>query len=278
MEVKNKTLDFLLYSYFNILPDDFEKPSPEEKIALKCAQRAYLDLNRTLRFNDKLNNDKIRKDEKEKIKNDRKIFREEICKIIIKGILENLINTDCKKSFDKNHKELCENIRNEANEFKKDSCKDEYVLSSIPYNKNEIERDKFRFYDGHAQKWLNMTLKYMSILSLWDDKFDKINSFLHIPIDSYIIETVWHEGYPENGKGQLENKDNINKFDITLPADNKIRKNKYSSDKIVPWSKWTYDEYFSFQDSLRKSKLLNGKKPIEWENIAWIEATKKNNG
>lgn len=93
---------------------------------------------------------------------------------------------------------------------------------------------------GQAQKWVNMTLKYLLVLDYEID--NTIINQLHIPIDSIIIE-------------KAQKKDLIDKETIG---------------KDFSWSKINnYSDYKKIQENLR-SKLGN-QTPIEWEFQAWNE-------
>ena len=93
---------------------------------------------------------------------------------------------------------------------------------------------------GQAQKWINMTIKYLYILEA--QTFDEVFGFLHIPIDNYILAAV--------------NK----QFGIKYPD--------------IPWSRW--DDYFNiyldFQNKIR-SKVTDIE-PLRWEFRNWIKYTK----
>ena len=115
------------------------------------------------------------------------------------------------------------------------------------------ESEDKAFHYGQAQKWLNMTLKYMIIMGFWTKKFNSIIEVLHVPVDSYIMEAA-------------------SILEIMLP-----RKNgdygKYFESSSKPWSKWNKDDYVKFQENLRialKNKNPS-ETPIEWEAHAWIE-------
>lgn len=245
-------MDFLIFDYFKITPDEFNNGNLD-CIILKCAKRAYLDLNRTLRFS---------KDSNAK---EHDSFCDEISKQIRDRIIKELPNiTD--KNFDEIHNDICNKIVSLARNYKGKT--DSLVLSVIKNNKNE-KIDQKIFYYGQAQKWLNMTLKYMYLLGFWDDDFKRFSKVLHVPIDNYIIEAVWHEGETENNKIKLKNK--IWLIKIPSPYGDSVRKNKYNQEIIISWSKWSEDEYKDFQIKLRKHPLLEGKSPLEWENDIWIK-------
>lgn len=204
MKIEKATLEFLWYSYFGVSMQKAETMNKNNLIEI-CAKRAYRDLNRTLRFT---------KDYKDK-KDDDKDFCNKVCEFITENISK-LFNAG---SFDNEHKELCSTLKTNANDT------------------GYFEKD---FTYGHAQKWLNMTLKYMLLMGFWKEQFEKIKNELHVPVDSYIIKKFRKEFKP---------------------------KYKYNES----WSTWEdYDNvYMQFQKELRCS--IKGKAPIEWEGPAWIE-------
>lgn len=223
-KVKQETLEFLWYSYFGISIKNAEKmcekklcEKDRKNLVIICAKKAYLDMNRTLKFkSDERNN-----------------FCADICNVIAEE-MEILLNSN-PENFDKSHEAVCEKII--------DKAKSKYVL-------------KEEFHYGQAQKWLNMTIKYMWLMGFWKDKYTKLEPVLHVPVDRYIIEAVW---------------DNE---DVILPLiPEKICKNgkrgAYSDEKVKSWGKWEREEYINFQNSLREK--LNGEIPIKWESSVWIE-------
>ena len=53
-----------------------------------------------------------------------------------------------------------------------------------------------RFTVGHAQKWLNMTLKYIFVLGDRVRGYDHVFAFCHVPFDSFIIAMAAPLGLP----------------------------------------------------------------------------------
>ena len=146
-------------------------------------------------------------------------------------------------------------------------CNDLVNLYSEIYNKHNSELSAFTF--GNAQKWLNMTTKYIYLICvIFSDcteqypfkqstynKFIEFESALEIPVDSFILEKIWYD-LPE----------------VELPLRNNSKRNgKWSSEKVIPWSQWNKDMYVAFRTSLAQ-KI---DKPILWENPAWIEIAQK---
>lgn len=258
-EVKNnkafdKAFDFLLYSYFGIKESDLNDQSKKDipYICAKCAKRAYLDLARTVKYNyssSKLEEMKSKKSSEED-RDEANNFIESKNNLI-KNICENILShietkegeISFKNSdFDDWHKAKCEEIKEKMNgNYETVNNSDEKVL-------------KKSFTIGQAQKWVNMTLKYLWLLDALPDNIDEND--LHIPIDSYIIEIAYdNKNKFENALGLLEEK----------PKDS--------------WSKLSeYEEYFKIQEAIRKAiktNTTNETIPIKWGSLAWIEVAEK---
>ena len=152
----------------------------------------------------------IDEDDKEKIKIEK-------CRVVdcLKGlIIEKQINKIIDQpSFDEWHSKLCEAVT-----------------------------DKKFYTFGQAQKWVNMTLKYLLVLDY--EPVLRLIQYLHVPIDKVVV------GKALEGEHPL--------FDG-------------NPDEYLPWSKKIKDgpknNYYKFQDSLRKA--IKGLHPIQWEFKAW---------
>lgn len=98
-----------------------------------------------------------------------------------------------------------------------------------------------------------MTLKYLWLLNTLPTGVKP--EYLHVPIDSYIIEIAY---------------DNKNKFGNALELEKKPKKS---------WSKLPeYKKYFEIQEAIReaiKTNTTNETIPIKWESLAWIEVAEK---
>lgn len=135
------------------------------------------------------------------------------------------------------------------------------------YSNNNLQ-DVFSY--GNAQKWVNMTLKYLYLLSGISAEYDsefisriirirKYASELYIPIDSYIIDVLWTD------------------HNVNLPVKEEVhvdRNKNYSVPSIYVkgWSNWTKAEYLSVNDSVKQMCGLN---PMEWEAEKWISRAKE---
>lgn len=213
-EMKKEATAFLLYSYFGS-----EKIDNDMKMS--CAYRAYLDLARTVKYTCAT------------AKKDKDFERKKKDKIneINKYIVDEIEKYSCKNVFNDWHCEQCKKI-----------------IDLMKKSQPKIVED---FTYGQAQKWLNMTLKYLWMLKLLSERINEWD--LHVPIDSYIIDAI-------TGKGK--------KNELYLEFD----KNKNEYELKTPWSQWTYaDKYINLQNEIdKKIKKRGCKSRIEWESKAWI--------
>lgn len=164
-----------------------------------ASRRAYRDMNRTIRFGNL------------------EVTARETVRKIIDGLLETeIISITQKKQtqmeYDNWHQILSTKIIAE-------------------YDKRGIH-----FTYGQAQKWINMTLKYLYVLC--PDKVKDTFNYLHIPLDNYIFNVAQKE------------------FDIKYPT--------------KPWSRWeSYDDYMEYQKAIRNN--LTDVAPLRWEFIFWLK-------
>jgi hypothetical protein len=54
-----------------------------------------------------------------------------------------------------------------------------------------------RFTVGHAQKWLNMTLKYLFVLGDRVPGYEHVFAFCHVPLDKFVIAMATPQGLPQ---------------------------------------------------------------------------------
>ncbi|MDD6727798.1 MAG: hypothetical protein PUE08_01050 [Eubacteriales bacterium] len=212
--------NILIYALLGITADD-----SQENAVRKIAREAYLTMCRTINY------DKSVTDEDKN-----KAFLS-VCEEIIEALkkmqteynnafkeanseLKNSKHTigDIRKqqaqvlqsSFDKIHKTTCDNII------------ERFSVCSLTY--------------GQAQKWFNITLKYIASIDFEqftnDDAVENFLYFhnetisvLHAPVDSYIIEAMWDENATAESSPLPLIKENLLKSG---------RCGKYSSDKVKP--------------------------------------------
>ena len=227
MEKKN-AIDFLLYSYFGVTTESEWKKCVEAAI-----MKAYNDATMQGAYNALISKDD------DKLHEASKKAKNEAARHLYDKINE-LFNTE-NKDFDDWHSTLCGEIKNKY---------------------SDLNSENTLFTYGNAQKWVNMTIKYICILDLLNKKHgyqDKIKNYMddfHVPVDSYIIDAVKAE--PRDYKRYGE-------YVLGLTSN------------VTSWSKWDKpDEYKSYQKNIRKEVQQKfNKSPIEWESKAWIEQAEK---
>ena len=214
--------EFFVYGYLGVSKNDDEKV-----IITKCVSKAYTDMNRTL----------LTKKDVSFINN----YRNQMVEIIANNFSDvvSMRSKLYKLFFDitlNDEEQEAVSLKGEVNRFlKKKTIND------------TNKRNDTCFYYGQAQKWINMTLKYLWLLGLVPDE-----SKLDIPIDSYIMQAASEQ------------------FDIKFPTDDKKNNNKYAiynERKTMPWSKFSKKEYDLFQKDIKQQC---GEKPLTWEHNAWI--------
>lgn len=152
----------------------------------------------------------------------------EICKNILSFIEE----TECKdENFQEWHKNKCNWVKKTMNDSK-------ILMTS----------ESFTY--GQAQKWVNMTLKYLWLLDMLPNDFEKS---LHVPLDSLILEKLKYKGVEE----------------ITGSVDTFKYKQHTWSDIDEP------QDYKDLQKEIKKIAEEEEKTPIAWECSAWIEIAQK---
>ena len=168
-----------------------------------AANSAYLDLNRTIEF--KRGQD---------VTEEKKATLRHACVKAIKDHISDLSKRDYsdKEIFDSWHSELCEAI-----------CQ--------KYNDSGIH-----FHYGQAQKWVNMTMKYLSTID--STQTDGCFECLHVPIDSIVTDLAYEE------------------FGLDRP--------------VSRWSRMSEEEYVRYQNRLcSKIKESTGLAPLLWEFRSW---------
>lgn len=164
---------------------------------------AYLDLNRTIEF----------KKAKVFIPEEKKADIRQSCVGTIKtSVIELLgINDLDEKIYDSWHEGLCESI--------------------IGHYSNDVH-----FYYGQAQKWVNMTFKYLTVIE--PQKTENLFDYLHVPIDSVILDIA------------------VEELELERPRSR--------------WSRMPKDEYIRCQLELRsKIREKTGLSPLLWEFRSW---------
>lgn len=104
---------------------------------------------------------------------------------------------------------------------------------------DKYEAAGIEFYIGQAQKWVNMTLKYLYVLV--PDVVEPFYRFLHIPLDNYIMD---------------------------------IAKKQYGVPSLsTAWSRISdYQDYLDYEQKLME---VIDEVPLDWEFKKWVESARQ---
>ena len=174
-----------------------------------ASARAYLDLCRTIKFAPSSN-------EEERVK----------ARTDVDGLIESEFKAvsnahmTSQEEYDEWHEKICEKI---VARYEK-VCGDQFCI-------------------GQAQKWVNMTVKYLYLI---DSECVKLFAdFAHMPLDNYVFAAA---------------RDHLGLF----------------SDGLIPWSKIKdYSVYLNYQKELKKAVEPLNTSPLQWEPSYWLAEAKK---
>lgn len=239
--------DFFWFSYFGITKD--EAGRDRDLRISRCISRAYLDLSRTVRYSisttdlEKMKPSKSEEDRDQALSfgKRKQRFLDEVRKDLSTKISDLLdtkpanpaeyfegTDSEGSKSW---HKAACDAIRNKAIRDKANS-----LDGNLPLLKPDHQ-----FTYGQAQKWVNMSLKYLYVMGF--DDMSHFEQVIHVPVDSLIIDAA-------------------NDLGVRWPS--------------TSWSKLdNYHKYLAFQKRLRQKMQEGTECPLIWENHAWIKQAKK---
>lgn len=254
--VDSATLDFLVYALFGKSYREILEMAGEgmDGVLDLCAQRAYRDLSRTLRFcaaDDKVGRKEVETKKKKLLKKAREV--------VVSGS-KDLLHAGSQDDFDRLHEEICG-----------EGADADSRRSIVEATRKAPEGDVLKpvgkegrtFYSGQAQKWLNMTLKYFLILdfSQFEDESYDVKGYFHAPIDGFVLAALQKDkvlATLTQAEGLGEGAD--------------ARKVRECAQ--TPWSHWNYETYKSIQTLVRSLSESLGCCPVEWEMSIWPAAVK----
>ncbi len=231
---KENAINFLLFGYFGITLEN-----SKDDIISAAINRAYRDAaSHVLSLKD---------DSKKDTENGKKLFAD-ACDCIekfIEAVLPNEAQNEI--DYDNKHSTLCTDLK-----ILYDNC----------------ANSRYEFSYGVAQKWVNMTMKYLGVIltifSEYNNTHDFVNTYknsfqaiepsLHIPIDGYILEYVSKEKY-------------IKEFSKVEPIDIDKKENNNN----LAWSKYEEVNYKTLQNNIKEKFINETTFPLDWENEAWIK-------
>lgn len=233
---KENAINFLLYSYFELTLD-----SNENEILEAAIKRAYRDASsRVLSVSEEEKNNEERQNSTPKT---------ESIKYLAGRVLDGLKSNE---KYDDWFDETCKNL-----------------MEKYAGLKNKKDEDAFTF--GHAQKWVNMIMKYLYVMKSIFNQYGKDNNEifslltedkemqLHVPVDSYIMEAT-ADKQQDYGLG------------VKLPSSKTKSEETSSYSSADAWSKWSRENYEFFRSQI--SEKISGS-PLDWEGPAWIAIAKK---
>lgn len=218
-----------------------------------ASNKAYLDMNRTMTF--RLSDSGKTEKEKRTILEKRNEWRDEVTEIIRNRIYKSNNSDD----YDDWHKDTCGAI---IEIYSPESANESKLVRRVGRRRTE---ESVGLTLGQAQKWLNMTLKYIWLLNRFGLLDNGLSEFVrqnqemfHVPLDSYLIRyikqsSVRGKTFDDNG---LSWKYSMEDFD------------GYEWSKI-PQS--NYDNYRNYQKAIRDD-LKEKRSPLEWELEHWHKA------
>lgn len=137
----------------------------------------------------------------------------------LRTFVANLDTCNSQEEFDKRHDQWCTSICEHFGQF------------------SHPDRD-IMFHYGQAQKWLNMTLKYLAVLD--HPQVQRVYTYLHVPVDKY----VYHEAAAAG-----------------------IKRPPWPH----AWSKLDREKYLNYQHSLREMVASTPYScPLDWESDVWV--------
>lgn len=222
-----------------------------------ASNKAYLDMNRTMTFRES-DSGKTEK-EKRAIQEKRNGWRDSVTKVIRNSIKISKNSN----GFDAWHEETCQKIIGFYS-----NTKEANGLSILVCRERNKRTDKETSLSlGQAQKWLNMTLKYLWLLDrlgLLEKEFShfvrKHQEFFHVPLDSYMIRYIKRESKRKRTNDYHESNGLNNKHSI----------DGFSGSE---WSKINdYNNYLKYQIDIRKDLSESKMIPLEWELEHWHKA------
>lgn len=144
--------------------------------------------------------------------------------------------------------------------------------------------ERYPFTYGIAQKWINMTMKYLYIIlsilgkykenhEFYRDYFEKlirIESEMDVPLDSFLLE------YISNSSKKKKYQEHREQGAMDIQILQKNGQKGYYSDKVLAWSKYeNYEPYRELQSTLKKKlEDCEEKNPLDWEGPVWIKVSR----
>lgn len=261
--IVRNAVEFLLFNYFGL---DREDGNDLDEILDSAIERAYIDATNQGAFNALFtNNDFPDREAVDELKARVRGMSE-----IVKEAVKTLYFSNKRIDFDEWHRELCTALLARYGEI----CDE---LNSPTFR---VSPEAYGFFSyGNAQKWVNMTIKNLYVISgaylamggaenktFFNAVAERANEY-HIPLDNVILGAVYKQKLtsPKDEYFVMKIGKKEPSYQITSDED--------GSDPMYAWSRI---EYQSIYETLRE-EIENAidEPPIEWECRNWIDRTKK---
>ena len=260
---KETAINFMLFSLMEVTLNDKEKGSPvgEDFYIKKAVLRAYRDASSHVLSIEKGEDSDDKKNPYKK-------------NAAVQTLVDKLKEINSQPDYKTWHNDVCKVLV------------EEYA--------NADYKDKSRkFFYGIAQKWVNMTVKYLAVLytvmadmdrnqvnqkfmEFYEEKLQKYEREFQIPVDGYILEYIWGTKGEKEEKEIFDSKDRKELLEQQKKEEENGKTSKNASGKINAWSKWKEEFYQKFQEKLRNNLFQGGEEaPLDWEGRIWIESAKK---
>ena len=193
-------------------------------------------------------------------------------------------------SYGKQYQNARSYLKDQIKVIFSNSCKEHF---DAWHKRNSLELSKKQgdsgyFTVGNAQKWINMSIKYVYLLkeiiepeSEFNSRINECEKLFHIPVDSYILEAIWYIFWYKKTSFKYANDANEDQIKELILSKNTVQINKerkYDSSKVNAWSNWkNYEYYCKLQDELR-TFTNHYDSPLVWENNIWIYVANRRNG
>ncbi|MED9969629.1 MAG: hypothetical protein UFA98_06420 [Ruminococcus sp.] len=272
------SLRFLLFISFSI---DIDDSNLDKDTVIRAAVSGA--------FNDATMHLLSVKDDNEKVK-----LRNQAEELVSNNVI-GLITSNGKDFKDK-YNELCINVINVYCEEKTPELESYLDFFEKRFNRSKSGKLMY-FTQGMAQKFINMTIKNLCIMYhifnelkenyAWENGEIKLPVELaqneeefFAPVDTYTIKAAWNHndqnGWNNNKSAKIPMNDN--EWEGVKNPKGKQKYGVFSTDKILPWSKWKIfgekNPYDDFQSTIISD---NTKTRLKWENDAWIKTANEAN-
>ena len=261
--IVRNAVEFLLFNYFGL---NYEDGNNLETVLDKAIESAYRDATNQGAFNALFTDTAF--PDREAVDNLK--TRVKGMSRFVKDQIKTLYFSNNKMDFDEWHRRICLRL---VNTYRK-ICEE---LNSPSFRVDPGALEFFSY--GNAQKWVNMTIKNLYVISgaylaiggtVNEGFFNAVaarSNEYHIPLDNLILGTIYKKKLIGSDREYF-----VMKYGKKEPSYQIVDDSDGTGDSY-PWSGIGYQSVYEiFREEL---KLAIDEPPIEWECRNWIERKKK---